>query len=134
MWTKGEERPPVPSGKPFAHLRYRLAPPADPAAPFWLVSGVADAQDVERLARISGYLVQRHVYFPDHARYAEPMVRELTEQAARAGVKIAVTGKDWVKWRELPGIRSLQGQRIAVLEPELEWQEGRELWNRLLWG
>jgi tetraacyldisaccharide 4'-kinase len=136
VWTKGEARPKGLESGPWARVRYRLpAPPASmSAAGFWLVSGVADGRSVETLARASGYRIERHVSFPDHARYSEPMVQDLAEEAARAGVRIALTGKDWVKWRGMAGMSRLEGTRIAVLEPELEWVEGRERWNRVLWG
>jgi tetraacyldisaccharide 4'-kinase len=134
VWTKGDKRPRIPEGKPWARIRYRLAEPAADGGLYWLVTGIADSADAEALVRASGYRLARHVYFPDHARYAETMVQELIEQATRAGAKIAVTGKDWVKWREIEGVARLESLRIAVLEPELEWLEGREAWNRLLWG
>jgi hypothetical protein len=66
------------------------------------------------------------------------MVRKLIADAGGVAgpqsMKIALTGKDWVKWRELPGVAELEGKSVFVLEPELDWQEGREEWNRLLWG
>jgi len=58
------------------------------------------------------------------------MVKQLIEDARAAGARVAVTGKDWVKWRAL-GIDRAQ---VAVLEPELEWKEGQEAWNHVLWG
>jgi tetraacyldisaccharide 4'-kinase len=134
VWTKGRSRPPLPDGKPWAQVRYRLATPSSDHR-LWLVTGVADADDVERLAREAGYRIERHVSFPDHARYAEPMVRDLIESARKAGAGIALTGKDWVKWRGFAGVRESSGPGlVTVLEPELEWREGRENWNRVLWG
>lgn len=134
VWTKGEKRPAAAGGPAFARVRYRLPAPGPGAAAHWLVSGVADAASVERLARESGYRIDRHVSFPDHARYGGAQVEGLIAEAAKAGARVAVTGKDWVKWRELGGVAALPGTRITVLEPELDWQEGREQWNRVLWG
>jgi tetraacyldisaccharide 4'-kinase len=135
VWTKGERRPPMPEAKPWTRVRYRLAPPRADQRGIWLVTGVADGKSVEELVRLSGYQVDRHISFPDHARYAEVMVQELVKNARRAGVGIAVTGKDWVKWREIAGVREGVGPGLVMaLEPELEWQEGREKWNRALWG
>lgn len=132
VWTKGETRPAIPAGVPWARLRYRLAQPGPGQSEqrLWLVTGVADGADVERLARESGYRIERHVSFPDHARYAETMVQELIGQARKARARVALTGKDWVKWREIAGVNA---EQITVLEPELDWQEGRSLWNRVLW-
>jgi tetraacyldisaccharide 4'-kinase len=132
VWTKGDVRPET-WGRPLVRVRYRLAGPLNPQQAYWLVSGVADGRSVLRLARDSGYRIERHISFPDHARYAEPMVRDLIEDAVRAGADIAVTGKDWVKWRDM-GFVPADAARISVLEPELEWLEGRDQWSRLLWG
>jgi tetraacyldisaccharide 4'-kinase len=137
VWTKGEKRPWVPESTPFAQVEYRLSAPSaiEARRALWLVTGVADGSDVVRLARASGYRIERHVSFPDHARYAEPRVRELIEGARQAGAGVALTGKDWVKWREMPGVRRGNGPgMVLVLEPDLEWREGREAWNRVLWG
>jgi tetraacyldisaccharide-1-P 4'-kinase len=134
IWTKGESRPGSEAGaagKPWVRVRYRLRAPENASRAHWLVTGVADGREVARLARESGYRIERHVSFPDHARYAESMVQQLMRDAAQAGARVALTGKDWVKWREIPGIT---GRDVSVLEPELEWQEGREAWNRVLWG
>lgn len=135
VWTKGDKRPPMPREKPWVRIRFRLAPPKAEQGGVWLVTGVADGKSVEELAGSAGYRVERHISFPDHARYAATMVQELVESALRAQVGIAVTGKDWVKWREIDGVHEGSGPgQVTVLEPELEWQEGREVWNRVLWG
>jgi hypothetical protein len=63
------------------------------------------------------------------------MVQELVDEARKAGCAIAVTGKDWVKWRAIAEVREGTAPgRVTVLEPELEWKEGREAWDRVLWG
>jgi tetraacyldisaccharide 4'-kinase len=131
VWTKGEEKPQT-RDKPMVRVHYRLLGPVDSQKPYWLVTGVADGRSVADLARQSGYLIVRHISFPDHARYAESKVRELIAEARQAGVRLAVTGKDWVKWRDM-GCAPDEIAEIAVLEPELEWLEGRENWNRVLW-
>jgi tetraacyldisaccharide 4'-kinase len=132
VWTKGA-LPPDHGGRPFARVRYQLLGPADAQEPYWLVTGVADGRSVLTLAREAGYRVERHVSFPDHARYSEPQVRKLIEEAEALGMRIAVTGKDWVKWRDM-GLSHELSDQVAVLEPELEWLEGREQWTHLLWG
>jgi tetraacyldisaccharide-1-P 4'-kinase len=96
----------------------------------WLVTGVAQGKSVLELARASGYQVLKHVPFPDHARYIEPVVRGILAGAKQAGAAVAVTGKDWVKWRDL----GVSPDEVRVLEPELAFEEGRELWNQKLWG
>lgn len=136
VWTKGDDRPRgMGQAGASARVRYRLAPAPAGFGPVWLVSGVGDSRSVERLSLESGYEVLRHVSFPDHARYAQPMVKELVDGAARAGARLAVTGKDWVKWREMDlGSSAPSLAKVVVLEPEIEWLEGKDRWNRALWG
>jgi hypothetical protein len=50
--------------------------------------------------------------------------------ASAKGCRTATTGKDWVKWKE----SGIQDGSVIVLEPEAVFEEGRELWERILWG
>jgi tetraacyldisaccharide 4'-kinase len=127
VWTKGDQRPAT-AGKPCVKVRYRHA--SDGAAAVWLVTGVADAAQARSSIEAAGYRVVRHLPFRDHARYGQETVQRILDDAARDGLPVAVTGKDWVKWRDLgvpPG-------KVRVLEPELVFEEGRELWQSALWG
>ena len=135
VWTKGEQRPPVALDDSMARIRYRLDSPdrSSSGGPHWLVTGVADGVSVQQLAVKAGYQIVRHISFADHARYADAIVNELIESSLKAGVRIALTGKDWVKWREILAARPSVLSLISVLEPQVEWVEGREFWNRVLW-
>jgi tetraacyldisaccharide 4'-kinase len=128
VWTKGKERP-VTFGRPLVCIKYRL--PTSPGNdPIWLVTGIADGQFAYSLALQSGYNVIRYLSFGDHAPYDLATVRGLMKQAAAVRCKVALTGKDWVKWRDL-GIPETD---VIVLEPELVFEEGRDTWSRLLWS
>ena len=59
------------------------------------------------------------------------MVQELTEQAA-CGSPDRDDGQGLGQMARAAGASPIEGE-VAVLEPELEWEEGRD-WNRLLWG
>jgi tetraacyldisaccharide 4'-kinase len=128
VWTKGETEPEV-HGAPLVRVRYRL-PPYTGKRDIWLVTGLADGRSAFELGRESGYPVTRHIPFPDHARYAPEIVQGILSEAQKAGARVAITGKDWVKWRKL-GVQPLQ---LEVLEPELVFEKGRDLWDRILWG
>lgn len=143
VWTKGESWS---GGRDGRLVRARFKPellehekggarvPGRPAylPALWLVTGVADDGGVRTALEREGLRVSRHVSFRDHARYDEKMVRDLVEDAAKAGCRVAVTGKDWVKWREV--LRSEDFSRVAVFEPRVEIVEGREAWEKTLWG
>lgn len=129
VWTKGNRRPAVPRGKPLVRVRYHLAPPPERREVF-LVAGVAEPGTVVERVRLSGYEVSDHAFFPDHARYDQSEVRRLLERARSRGLQLALTGKDWVKWKEL----GVAPSEVWVLEPELRFEEGRSLWDQILWG
>lgn len=136
VWTKGDRHPET-WGLPCVRALYRFPAPGEHedeslagGRPLWLVTGLAQGALAFEQVRNAGYPVVRHIPFPDHARYAEPVVQELVRQATEAGAKIALTGKDWVKWRNLGVARA----KVMVLEPRLEFVEGREIWDHVLWG
>jgi tetraacyldisaccharide 4'-kinase len=126
VWTKGERRP------EGAHARVKFALPRAGAGlgPVWLVSGTASPESVLESAKAAGYPVAKHLVFPDHASYAAKTIEGILQGAKAAGARVALTGKDWVKWKRL-GVAAAEA---LVLEPELEWIEGGELCDRLLWG
>jgi tetraacyldisaccharide 4'-kinase len=127
VWTKGEIQPNA-FGKPLVRVRYRLPVPSK-VEPVWFVSGVADADAAAQSVRDSGYQVMKEVRFADHATYDRSSIETLLRDADGAGCRIALTGKDWIKWREW-----VAPDRVIVLEPELMFEEGRELWLEKLWG
>jgi tetraacyldisaccharide 4'-kinase len=129
VWTKGAERPNVPESVPFVHVAYRLRSSVSHQA-VWLVTGTADGESVYELATESGYTILRKILLQDHYSYDHLQVRELIEQAKKEGCQIALTGKDWVKWRDL----DVQMGEVIVLEPEIEVIQGEEIFIRVLWN
>ncbi len=129
VWTKGDVRP-VDWGRPWVKVQYVLPSPSNlNFTSFWLVTGVAQGAKVYALALSSGYPIVRHLDFPDHFPYSKEKVFQLLRQAAEAGARIALTGKDWVKWRSW-GVSPLD---VQILEPQLQFKEGYELWKKTLW-
>lgn len=129
VWTKGEERP-VALARPFSHVKYKLAQPEGSNKVF-LVTGVADGESVRRTFEENGWKPVRHTVFPDHARYAPAMVRAMLSSAKELGIPVAITGKDAVKWREILSADEMSS--IVVVEPKLEWLEGKATWSQILW-
>ncbi|MCM2322267.1 MAG: tetraacyldisaccharide 4'-kinase [Oligoflexia bacterium] len=129
VWTKGPTRPDS-DGRPLVKVRFRLPPPAAGAEKVCLVTGVGSPGAVSESLREAGYQVLRHHAFNDHARYDEASVRGILESAEAGGLRVVTTGKDWVKWKAL----GIPAGKVQVLEPELIFQEGKERWERVLWG
>jgi tetraacyldisaccharide 4'-kinase len=128
VWTKGECWP-AGYPEPHARIRFRM-PEGSRAQPVWLVTGLADGKRARAAIEAAGFAVARHVEFPDHARYAAPIVQGIVEGARRAGAVVATTGKDWVKWRDL----GVGASEVRVLEPEVAFASGEDAWRRALWG
>ncbi|HLE01251.1 MAG TPA: lipid-A-disaccharide synthase [Bdellovibrionota bacterium] len=139
LWTKGDREPTAWHSAlrlsiPFLKSRFELSVPP-PAGSLWLVSGIAEnfgssRSELEASVSRAGLSVARHLKFEDHARYDYAQARSILDEAFRAGCKVAITGKDWVKWREL----GIKRSELIVLEPRLVLnEEGQKLWNRILW-
>jgi len=134
-WTSRDQIPDL-QGKPWVRVKYQL-PKSRQKVPLWLMTGIAtgpktgtsESQDPYTLALNSGYEIRRYLSRADHTRYDFPFIQLVMKQAAAVGCKIALTGKDWVKWREF-GIPLTE---VVVLEPKLIFDEGRELWSKILW-
>jgi tetraacyldisaccharide 4'-kinase len=128
VWTKGIK---IPDGlrNPDVKIRYQLLT-AVPEFPVWLITGVADGNSVYDSMVEAGFRVVKHSSFPDHARYEPKMIHGMLEEALREGWRVALTGKDWVKWRSLGVLR----ERVVVLELELIFERGQEIWIQKLWG
>ncbi|HUP56370.1 MAG TPA: tetraacyldisaccharide 4'-kinase [Bdellovibrionota bacterium] len=130
VWTKGRERPETFDGLPMVRAKFALPRAEREGMPVWLVSGVGDPESVAESAREAAYRVDRHLVFRDHAVYEAGMLRDLIERSREAGARVATTGKDWVKWREL-GIAETE---VIVLEPEVSIEEAdRPVWEKVLW-
>lgn len=131
VWTKGETTPPgLPPGVPLVRAEFRVPPETDPTARWLLVCGVGSPDLVIESARRAGYQILDHRFYTDHAAYEVAQVRDLLQEARGRNLKVAITGKDWVKWRDLGVARS----EVTVWEPELVFSQGRADWERVLWG
>jgi tetraacyldisaccharide 4'-kinase len=130
IWTKGDQAPSHPSGKPLIRARFTIEKTAN-SATFLLVTGIEDGKNALDSARGAGYRIENHVSFGDHFPYTQEEIRRLLASARQAGQKIALTGKDWVKWRDFGVDRS----EVEVLEPRLELDEADlKRWNQIIWG
>jgi tetraacyldisaccharide 4'-kinase len=98
----------------------------------WLITGVADGVSVRESLEAQGVRVRKHVRFRDHARYDGQVINDIMADATAAGCAVGVTGKDWVKWRDL--IPPQRWGAIRVFEPAVEIVEGRKAWEEALWG
>lgn len=131
VWTKGEPGP-ITAHLPQVRTCFELKPAEVDGQTIVLVSGVADGQSVAHAVTRAQYRIAAHFEFPDHYSYTRRDIDRVQEQARQLGCPIALTGKDWVKWRALLKLQS--SAEFLVLEPELRFVEGREHWERMLWG
>ena len=135
IWTKGECSPfenlaDVPDFEKStckARFRLKLPPGLLPGATVWSVCGIADPQRFHESLASLGLHVSRHFTFSDHHDYRRESLEEIFTLAKNAGAPLVTTGKDSVKWSEL-GFKE-----FSVLEPDLEWEWGRENWENALW-
>jgi lipid-A-disaccharide synthase len=99
-----------------------------------LVCGVGDPSSVEAAARAAGASEVRLVALPDHSGYDRAALERWQAEASARGLRLATTGKDWVKWKTL----GWEPASVLVLEPELVFDEsfggGERLWRETLWG
>lgn len=134
VWTKGDRAPDA-RDRPTVRVRYRPRPLPGTGGqvladrPLWLVTGVGDGAAVRSAVEAEGYRVARHTEFRDHARYDRELAERLAASALDGGLTLAMTGKDWVKWRSFGVVPA----RLLAFEPELELVEGGERWSRTLW-
>jgi tetraacyldisaccharide 4'-kinase len=134
IWTKGEVKPACldQSTVPWVKVKYRLSVSGEAKEKsYCLVSAIADDDFFRSSVVAAGLKVVKEVHLPDHSRFSPQLIDELTRESRNQGFQIAMTGKDWVKWRQAmpknPG-------EVLVLEPELEFEQGRELWEKILWS
>ncbi len=151
VWTKGDQPPAireVAPEVPMVRARFFLPeavagggfgvapnPSPDPskARPIFLITGLADGGFARRTAEAAGYRIAHHLSFPDHARYAQAVLEPVIEKTRQQGLVLAVTGKDWVKLRELPLFSAIRNA-VLVFEPELRFSEAdSQVWERVLW-
>jgi tetraacyldisaccharide 4'-kinase len=133
-WTKGGI-PPFRSGvlQPLIRIRWRteLQSASGANRPLWLVTGVADSEQVRQSIEAAGWRVVAHSACRDHAKYSREWIDDLSVRAQSGGLLLATTGKDWVKWRAM----GVDSEDVAVFEPGPLWdEEGRRSWMRVLWA
>jgi tetraacyldisaccharide 4'-kinase len=133
VWTKGHEQPDF-LGRPACRVIYEI-PAAAADRPesdknVWLVTGVADADQVKATTERAGYRVLRHIAFADHQVYRGKETHALMDGARMGGARLALTGKDWVKWEPF----GIERSSVIVLEPELRFVSGRDVWEKVVWG
>ncbi|MBC7692793.1 MAG: tetraacyldisaccharide 4'-kinase [Methylotenera sp.] len=131
VWTKGDCKPAA-IRSPCVRVRYNL--PLNDGVHrerhFWMVTGLGDSEFAQKTAEKAGYIVVNHVRFRDHAIYEKEVVLQILHEAQVANCSVVVTGKDWVKWQAL----GISKSNVVVLEPELLFEEGKNLWDQALWG
>jgi tetraacyldisaccharide 4'-kinase len=134
VWTKGGV-PPFRARvlQPWIRMKWKSELRTDVSSakrPLWLVTGVAESEQVRASVEAAGWEVAAHSVCRDHAQYSRAWLEDLSVRAASGDLRLATTGKDWVKWRAL----GLQLADVAVFEPEIVWDgEGRRQWLRMLW-
>ena len=117
VWTKGLVAPEHWSGV-RALLSVESADLECRSDRLWLVSGVARPQDFEQSVRLAGWNVVRRTDFGDHSPYTAEWIAEAVKQAGREGLRLAITGKDWVKWSRLGAKR----EDVRVFEPSVTFE------------
>jgi tetraacyldisaccharide 4'-kinase len=140
VWTKGETRPQAVelSGKPSVKVRYMLElTDKDRERRYWLISAIGDAESFRKTVETAGLEVVRETKLTDHAAFSKSMIEAWLKEAHEKNCRIAVTGKDWVKWRVLlkSGNKLPEAKNcISVFEPKLVFETGREVWEKVLWS
>lgn len=123
--TKGPPGPPA-----QAEVRFRLPRAPEGTLPLWLVTAVGSPEQVRESASEAGYTVRTQIALADHADVPRERALAWLSEARAKGCQLALTGKDWVKWRR----HGIAREEVLVLEPSLEFVRGRERWERALWG
>lgn len=126
IFTKGNQVPFQAQDKRWVKLK-RKFPPAPTGKKFWMISAIANPLAAKTELEKAGYAIEKTSFFPDHHLWEESDAKTFSLAAEKTGLKILLTGKDFVKW---PGDRGL----VEVVEPEIEITEGADQWNRVLWG
>jgi tetraacyldisaccharide 4'-kinase len=136
VWTKGATPPGAMAlfGKPSVKVRYALeVTDADRGHRYWLISAIGDAESFRETVESSGLSVARETKLSDHAEFSRSQIEKWLVDARTKNLKIAVTGKDWVKWRAFHTSRDMSDQ-VSVFEPKLVFETGRDAWERVLWS
>lgn len=130
VWTKGEENPVTERHQKLVrvHYDYNLTPLSSSKS-LYLVTAVADGNQVREMIESRGSVVEVHRVFKDHASFTHSEAEQIAKESRERGLRLAMTGKDYVKWKEF-GIH----EEVLELEPFLRIVEGETVWNQTLWG
>lgn len=132
VWSKGGRVPFGLGSRSSLRLRWTLPSPdeSERKNALWLVTGVASASEVRESLERSGWSVDAHSVRADHSEYSQDWLKEIQARAEASGLRLATTGKDWVKWRRL----GVDPGSVRVFEPQMEWdRNGRKAWLEALW-
>ncbi len=110
-----------------AHIRYRLGTPRRDRR-YRFVAALGDPERARESLIEAGYPIQGMTVFPDHYEFKAVEVERILAEASDLSETVLLSGKDWVKWRAL-GVREDQ---VDVVEPEIEFLEGEEVWRQFL--
>lgn len=123
VWSKGEEIPlgwdtSDPESRHY-RMNYRLRSPENHqrSLRLWVISGIGAPQYFFKSLEKAGWQIARRSDFRDHVRYSKDWISDALSKCRSEGLIPAITGKDWVKWREL----GVQESQVLVFEPEIEF-------------
>jgi tetraacyldisaccharide 4'-kinase len=123
VWSKGEEIPlgweALDSESRHYRMKYRIRSPEsrERDLKLWVISGIGAPDYFAKGLEESGWRVTRRSDFEDHARFTQSWVSDVLLKCRSEGLTPAITGKDWVKWREL----GVQPSQVLVFEPAVEF-------------
>ena len=104
-----------------------IYPTPEPSIRYHLVTGIASPEKARSSLLKQGFNIVKHLEFRDHARYDRSYVQGVIDFAQEQGMRVLLTGKDWVKWRDL-GVKK---EQVTCVEPRLEFVE-REAFLKIL--
>ena len=128
LWTKGALKP-VHIDRPLMKVSLVSAlVKGSVRGPIILVTGVGDSRAVKQAIEATGVRVAEHDCRPDHYAFSETDVKALLSRAKENSLQLALTGKDWVKWR------SYTTEDVIVFESQLAFSSLSEeelFWSRV---
>ena len=137
IWTKGD-RPP--SGISGPMVRVQLVPrpwlfkkqPSE-SRPLFVVCGLGQPRYFLEGLRDEGWSIGSTQLLEDHADFDPGQIQTLRARAQVLGFQLAISGKDWVKWRRNDPLADEPQSAPLVFEPELRFLDHEILWKQRLW-
>lgn len=151
FWTKGDVLPCVPASvwdRVFS-AEFQIPKCSDSHADlaFCLITAVAQPDSVEQSLDRAGYSIRKRIDFADHHAYTQKEIHSLLELVKQENLEVILSGKDWVKWKEvlrlppqslvrdqLTEVDLPEGGRLYVFEPILRLNAGSSQWEAIVWG